>query len=161
MSLKSNSFVALAEQVCLHPVLEHRQRRGRQSVSQLPFPVLSFILSPFSCLLTPCKSSWGIWGGSAVNSTARWAEAATAELFSVLFGAETVRFFTFVLTNVSLDKLCHKWACQLAITVNTNNKRISIAPQGRYFRVTGARQCATEKREERQPGRRRTSLART
>jgi len=28
MSLKSNSFVAAAEQVCLQPVPEHRQRRG-------------------------------------------------------------------------------------------------------------------------------------
>jgi len=27
---KSNSFVAAAEQVCLQPVLEHRQRRGRR-----------------------------------------------------------------------------------------------------------------------------------
>ena len=30
---KSNSFVAAAEQVCLQPVLEHRQRRGRRFVS--------------------------------------------------------------------------------------------------------------------------------
>jgi len=28
---KSNSFVAAAEQVCLQPVLEHRQRRGRRT----------------------------------------------------------------------------------------------------------------------------------
>jgi len=32
--LKSNSFVAAAEQVCLQPVLEHRhQRRGRRSIA--------------------------------------------------------------------------------------------------------------------------------
>ena len=31
MSIKSNSFVAAAEQVCLQPVLEHRQRRGRRN----------------------------------------------------------------------------------------------------------------------------------
>jgi len=30
---KSNSFLAAAEQVCLQPVLEHRQRRGRRYVS--------------------------------------------------------------------------------------------------------------------------------
>ena len=29
---KSNSFVAAAEQVCLQPVLEHRQRRGRRNI---------------------------------------------------------------------------------------------------------------------------------
>jgi len=28
---KSNSFVAASEQVCLQPVLEHRQRRGRRN----------------------------------------------------------------------------------------------------------------------------------
>jgi len=33
MSLKSNSFVAAAEQVCLQPVLEHQQRRGRRNIS--------------------------------------------------------------------------------------------------------------------------------
>ena len=32
---------------------------------------------------------------------------------------------------------------------NNNNKCICIAPQGRNFRGAGARQCATEKREER------------
>ena len=30
---KSNSFVAAAEQVCLQPVLEHRQRRGRGNIA--------------------------------------------------------------------------------------------------------------------------------
>jgi len=35
MSLKSNSFVAAAEHVCLQPVLEHRQRRGRRNISRL------------------------------------------------------------------------------------------------------------------------------
>jgi len=30
---KSNSFVAAAEQVCLQPVLEHRQRRGRRNIA--------------------------------------------------------------------------------------------------------------------------------
>jgi len=34
MSLKSNSFVAAAEHVCLQPVLEHRQRRGRRNISR-------------------------------------------------------------------------------------------------------------------------------
>jgi len=29
---ESNSFVAAAEQVCLQPVLEHRQRRGRRNI---------------------------------------------------------------------------------------------------------------------------------
>ena len=28
----SNSFVAAAEQICLQPILEHRQRRGRRSI---------------------------------------------------------------------------------------------------------------------------------
>ena len=40
-----------------------------------------------------------------------------------------------------------------------NNKQICITPYGRNFRGAGARQCATEKREERKPGRRGTSLA--
>ena len=31
---KSNSFVAVAEQVCLQHVLEHRQRRGRCNVAR-------------------------------------------------------------------------------------------------------------------------------
>jgi len=30
---KSNSFAATAEQVCLQPVLEHRQRRGRRNIA--------------------------------------------------------------------------------------------------------------------------------
>jgi len=30
---KSNSFVAVAEQVCLQPVLEHRQQRGRHNIA--------------------------------------------------------------------------------------------------------------------------------
>jgi len=31
--IKSNSFLAAAEQVCLQPVLEHRQRRGRRNIA--------------------------------------------------------------------------------------------------------------------------------
>jgi len=42
---------------------------------------------------------------------------------------------------------------------NNNNKRICMVPQGRNFRGTGARQCATERREGRKPGRRGMSLA--
>jgi len=30
---ESNSFVAAAEQVCLQPVLEHRQRRGQRNIA--------------------------------------------------------------------------------------------------------------------------------
>jgi len=37
MSLKSNSFVAAAEQVCLQPVLEDRQRRGRRNITWQAF----------------------------------------------------------------------------------------------------------------------------
>jgi len=33
---KLNSFVAAAEQVCLQPVLEHRQQRGRRNIGQSP-----------------------------------------------------------------------------------------------------------------------------
>jgi len=40
MSLKSNSFVAAAEQVCLQPVLEHRQRRGRRNIAWQAVPHL-------------------------------------------------------------------------------------------------------------------------
>jgi len=35
---KSNSFVAAAEQVCLQPVLEHRQRRGRRNIAWQAIP---------------------------------------------------------------------------------------------------------------------------
>ena len=44
---------------------------------------------------------------------------------------------------------------------NNNNKHICIAPLGRNFRDAEARHCATEKREERKPGRRGMSLAYT
>jgi len=37
---KSNSFVAAAEQICLHPVLEHRQRRGRRDIAEQAIPYL-------------------------------------------------------------------------------------------------------------------------
>ena len=37
---ESNSFVAAAEQVCLQPVLEHRQRRGRRNVTGQAIPHL-------------------------------------------------------------------------------------------------------------------------
>jgi len=37
---KSNSFVAAAEQVCLQPVLEHRQRRGRRNIAWEAIPHL-------------------------------------------------------------------------------------------------------------------------
>jgi len=33
---KLNSFVAAAEQVCLQPVLEHGQQRGRRNIGQSP-----------------------------------------------------------------------------------------------------------------------------
>ena len=36
----SNSFVAAAEQVCLQPVLEHRQRRGRRNIDWQAIPHL-------------------------------------------------------------------------------------------------------------------------
>ena len=38
MSLKSNSFIAVAEEVCLQPVLEHRQRRGRRNIAWQAIP---------------------------------------------------------------------------------------------------------------------------
>ena len=34
------SFVAAAEQVCLRPVLEHRQRRGRRDIAWQAIPHL-------------------------------------------------------------------------------------------------------------------------
>jgi len=37
--------------------------------------------------------------------------------------------------------------------LNNNNNNICIAPLGRNFRGAEARKCATEKREERKPGR--------
>jgi len=37
---KSNSFVAAAEQVCIQPVLEHRQRRGRRNIAWQAIPHL-------------------------------------------------------------------------------------------------------------------------
>ena len=37
---ESNSFVAAAEQVCLQPVLEHRQRRGRRNIAWQAIPHL-------------------------------------------------------------------------------------------------------------------------
>jgi len=37
---KSNSFVAAAEQVCLQPVLDHRQRRGRRNIAWQAIPHL-------------------------------------------------------------------------------------------------------------------------
>ena len=37
---KSNSFVTAAEQVCLQPVLEHRQRRGRRNIAWQAIPHL-------------------------------------------------------------------------------------------------------------------------
>ena len=37
---ESNSFVAAAEQVCLQPVLEHRQRRGRRNIHQQAIPYI-------------------------------------------------------------------------------------------------------------------------
>jgi len=37
---KSNSYVAAAEQVCLQPVLEHRQRRGRRNIAWQAIPHL-------------------------------------------------------------------------------------------------------------------------
>ena len=40
MSIKSNSFVAAAEQVCIEPVLEHRQRQGRRNIAWQAIPHL-------------------------------------------------------------------------------------------------------------------------
>jgi len=37
---ESNSFVAAAEQVCLQPLLEHRQRRGRRNIAWQAIPHL-------------------------------------------------------------------------------------------------------------------------
>jgi len=37
---ESNSFVAAAEQVCLQPVLKHRQRRGRRNIAWQAIPHL-------------------------------------------------------------------------------------------------------------------------
>ena len=37
---KSDSFVAAVEQVCLQPVLEHRQRRGRRNFAGQAIPHL-------------------------------------------------------------------------------------------------------------------------
>ena len=37
---ESNSFAAAAEQVCLQPVLEHRQRRGRRIIAWQAIPHL-------------------------------------------------------------------------------------------------------------------------
>jgi len=37
---KSDSFLAAAEEVCLQPVLEHRQRRGRRNVAGQAIPHL-------------------------------------------------------------------------------------------------------------------------
>jgi len=37
---ESNSFIAAAEQVCLQPVLEHRQRRGRGNFAWQAIPHL-------------------------------------------------------------------------------------------------------------------------
>ena len=37
---KSKSFVEAAEQVCLQPVLEHRQRRGRRNIAWQAVPHL-------------------------------------------------------------------------------------------------------------------------
>ena len=37
---ESNSFVAAAEQVCLQPVLEHRQRQGRRHIAWQAVPHL-------------------------------------------------------------------------------------------------------------------------
>ena len=37
---ESNSFVAAAEQVCLQPVLKHRQRRGRHNIAWQDIPHL-------------------------------------------------------------------------------------------------------------------------
>jgi len=37
---KSNSFVTAAEQICLQPVLEHRQRRGRRNFTWQAIPHL-------------------------------------------------------------------------------------------------------------------------
>jgi len=42
---ESNSFVAAAKQVCLQPVLEHRQRRGRRNIAWHAIPHL-------------CSSNW-------------------------------------------------------------------------------------------------------
>ena len=39
---ESNSFVAAAEQVCLQPVLEHLQRRGRRNIAGQAIPHLCF-----------------------------------------------------------------------------------------------------------------------
>ena len=39
---KSNSFVATAEQVCLQPVLEHRQRRGRRNIAWQAYTAKNF-----------------------------------------------------------------------------------------------------------------------
>ena len=37
---ESNSFVTAAEQMCLQPVLEHRQRRGRRNIASQAIPHL-------------------------------------------------------------------------------------------------------------------------
>ena len=39
---ESNSFVAAAEQVCVRPVLEHRQRLGRRNIAWQAIPHLCF-----------------------------------------------------------------------------------------------------------------------
>jgi len=40
---ESNSFVAAAEKICLQPVLEHRQRRGRRNIAWQAIPHLCFL----------------------------------------------------------------------------------------------------------------------
>ena len=51
---ESNSFVAAAEQVCLQPVLEHRQRRGRRRLTSLGRPFHTFAATLLSIALQQC-----------------------------------------------------------------------------------------------------------
>jgi len=56
---KSDSFVAAAEQVCLQPVLEHRQRRGTQDRrTRWPYLIRGFWADAI-CLPPPRTTSLG------------------------------------------------------------------------------------------------------
>ena len=63
---ESNSFVAAAEQVCLQPVLEHRQRRGLRNIAgqvclamthhpRIMTRLIHFFIMSIFCLCFMCK----------------------------------------------------------------------------------------------------------
>jgi len=105
---KSNSFVATAEQVCLQPVLEHRQRRGRRNIA---WQAITHLCS--SNRKGTTSDSWPTTGRNVKLFSGSGPEPASVSLFS----SYTILFNWYCILHPLLFKL--KWFYYLDHSKNT------------------------------------------